>query len=206
MADLSDVINGLKAVVLSTVYPDGTANPVSPLNGAQTVLISGWPVAKNLDNDLANGKVTISVFTGQVERNTGRFLRKWQVTGTASGSTAPVSLEVGRTQREFQISIWSNNPANRDATAAPIDVALRSLLTLPLPDGSQAWISYARSAQDDGQQTVGVYIRHLFFSVEYGTFQTRQAPIVTTVTANVRGGQDVRDVQTNIITLPKATP
>jgi hypothetical protein len=206
MADLSDVINGLNTVIVATLYPNGTAAPTSPVNNASTVIYGGWPVSKNLDADLANGKVTVSIFTGQVERNTARFLRKWQVTGTASAGTVPVSLEVGRTQREFQISVWSNNPANRDATAAPLDVALRSLLTLPLPDGSQAWISYARSAQDDGQQTVGMYVRHLFFSVEFGTFQTKNAPLVVTVTANVKEGIDVTDVHTNTLTIPKAPP
>jgi len=208
MADLSDVINGLKSVIVATLYPNGTGTPTSPINNASTVIYGGWPVSKDLDDALAEGKVTVSIFTGQVERNTARFLRKWQVIGTAAAgaSAVPVSLEVGRTQREFQISVWTNKPSTRDATAAPLDVALRSLRALPLPDGSMAWISYARGAQDDGQQTVGMYVRHMFFSVEYGTFQTENAPLVTTVTANVKGGVDVADVKTNIITLPKAIP
>jgi hypothetical protein len=208
MADLSDVINGLKAVIVATLYPNGSSNPVSPVNSVATTIYGGWPLSKTLDAALGAGKVTVSIFTGQAERNTVRFLPKWQVIGTiAAGATsATVSNEVGRTQRDFQISVWSNNPTSRDATAAAVDLALRSLRNLPLPDGSVASINYSRSIQDDGQQKENVYIRHLFFSIEYGTFQTMQAPLVTSVIANVKGGLDVTDLKTTTITVPETSP
>jgi hypothetical protein len=75
MADTSDVENALKALVIATVYPNGTAQPsiVNTVVGVER----GWPEANDLDTDLGAGQAIISIFPPQgLERNTTRYPRQ----------------------------------------------------------------------------------------------------------------------------------
>ena len=186
MADLSDVMTALARQVGDALYPTGTANPVSPVNSAQTKIFPGWPSDTQINADLVAGYVTVSVYAGKVAKNTTRFLDGFQPT------SLPMTLarEVRRAMREFQITVWSPTPQSRDTTAQAIDIALTSLRTLPLADGSQAFLRWVRDWIDDSPQKELNYQRVLVYEVEYGTFQTATATPVTHLNVAVKGGFD----------------
>ncbi len=60
MADISDVEIALRHLVDTILYPNGDS--AASLTGDTIRIMRGWPNAKNLDNDLANGVHTVSVF------------------------------------------------------------------------------------------------------------------------------------------------
>lgn len=96
MADLADVETAIVNAVTAVVYPLGSALPSAVLNdaGAPTPvrIYRGWPIAANLDTDLAAGTLNISVFPRQgTDRNTTRFHPDYQ---TASLEVATVAVAV----------------------------------------------------------------------------------------------------------------
>lgn len=265
MADLIDVGNALVSLIAQTLYPNGTGQP--SVTGVPTVAYVGWPNAANLDADLAgiaggSGKIHVTVFPTQIERNTTRFPKSWQpqvapvqtlslsvvgqqvtvggtvttpqnamlmvnrlpvvyaVQGTdsltsiatalsalvsgASSSGAVITLpssaalsaarvgasgtsimEIRRQDRVFQISVWADTPANRDATAQVIDVALAATEFLTMPDLTAARIIYRNSAVDDMVQKANLFRRNLMYSVEYATTVTQVETQITQDQLNV---------------------
>ena len=149
MADVIDVLNALTTLCTSTLYPNGTSNPVSPVNSATTRIYPGWPDSTQLDTDLDNGVVTVSVFTGKVARNTTRFIDGWQPYGTVTAGvsgnapTQQAAREVRRVQREIQITVWAPTPALRATTGTALDLALASADRLTLSDSSVAQMRYS---------------------------------------------------------------
>lgn len=96
MADISDVEQTIVDVVAGILYPAGTGQP-SALPGAAAVIVHrGWPMANDLDRDLAAGKSHVSVWPrGGTEVNTTPYPDDWQdVFITPSTLTAVVQ---GRT-------------------------------------------------------------------------------------------------------------
>lgn len=87
MADLSDVLNALVTLSAQTIYPNGTANP--SVANAPVIIYAGWPIASRLDDDLAVGKVHVSIYPRPEERNTTRYSRDWQ---TVSINAATITL------------------------------------------------------------------------------------------------------------------
>lgn len=100
------------------------------------------------------------------------------------GGTGSVIRELRRQERQFQLSIWTNTPASRDAIAQPVDVALAAVTFLTLPDGSAARLRYHGACVIDTLQKQGVYRRDLIYTVEYATTQTAAATQVVTEQAN----------------------
>ena len=181
MADLSDVMTALSQQTEACLYPNGTTNPLSPVNGSQTRIFPGWPESDQINKDLTAGNVTVSIYTGRTEKNTTRFLDGFQQVGTST----TLLREIIRATRDFQITVWASTQPKRDSTAAAIKVALSSLRSLPLADGTQAFIRYAREYIDDAPQKELNYQRVLMYEVEYGTFQTETATVVTDLVADV---------------------
>lgn len=96
MADISDVEQTIVDVVAGILYPAGAGQP-SVLPGAAAVIIHrGWPLANDLDRDLAAGRSHVSVWPrGGTEVNTSPYPDDWQdVFITPSTLTAVVQ---GRT-------------------------------------------------------------------------------------------------------------
>jgi len=85
------------------------------------------------------------------------------------GVTGQAVKEVRRQERRFQIGIWANTPANRDALAKLIDPILAATTFLTLPDGTAGRIVYQGSAMSDALQKDCLFRRDLFYTVEYGT-------------------------------------
>ena len=75
MADCSDVESVLVSTIAAIVYPGGTAS--LSIAGAPVKIHRGWPVAKNLDNDLKAKKITISVYPTDTEKRTTRYAPEW---------------------------------------------------------------------------------------------------------------------------------
>lgn len=76
MADLNQIETVLVAAVTQAVYPTGTANPSAFT--APCAVYRGWPVPRNLDADLAAGKVNVSVYPLDTEQKTTRYPLDWQ--------------------------------------------------------------------------------------------------------------------------------
>ena len=72
MSDISDVLNVLVANIGATLYPNGTAQ--TSVAGCPVRVFAGWPIAAQLDADLAAGTCNVSVFPTPTERKTTRYL------------------------------------------------------------------------------------------------------------------------------------
>lgn len=96
MADLADIEQVLVATIAQVVYPNGTGNP--SIANTRVDIYRGWPIPADLDQDLKDGTVNISVFPNDNERNTTRYPREWvplpvavpALTLTVAGNTITV--------------------------------------------------------------------------------------------------------------------
>ena len=78
MADLNDVCNALVTLATQTIYPNGTSQ-ISAIAGAVSCKIyQGWPLPQQLDTDLQNNLVNVSIYPLGTESNTTRYLKDWQ--------------------------------------------------------------------------------------------------------------------------------
>lgn len=96
------------------------------------------------------------------------------------GGSATLAREVARHKRTIQVSMWCPNPQIRasvgDAISANVGVKGLSTKFITLPDGTNVWAEWYSSADvDDKQADYSVFIRHLFFNLEYGVLQYQQA-------------------------------
>jgi hypothetical protein len=61
VADISDVMDGLQAIALQAVFPNGTAQPsILPTKPPQVA--QGWPLAKDLDLMMGQGRSIVSIY------------------------------------------------------------------------------------------------------------------------------------------------
>lgn len=116
-----------------------------------------------------------------------------------TGAGGTMQRETRRLMRVMQITVWADTPANRDATAQAVDVALSGIERITLPDQTQGRLLYQSSHQVDAQSKANLYRRDIMYSVEYGTTQTVAA---TTVIA---GEETLGAGVTGIDTYPAAT-
>jgi hypothetical protein len=77
--------------------------------------------------------------------------------------------ELGRQEKTFMITCWCSTPAQRDQLAPPVDVALRKLPFITLPDQGAARLRYASTRSSDEGEKVQIYRRDLLYTVEYAT-------------------------------------
>jgi hypothetical protein len=101
-----------------------------------------------------------------------------------------VAREVKRTDKSFQISLWSPNPQLRDSLAKTIDPVLGDLRTLNLPDGSVGWNRYEYTIVMDTPSEEGLYRRDLFYRVEFPTLVVENAYEIGSVQINLTGTQE----------------
>lgn len=71
MADLADVSDTLAALIAGSLYPNGTSQP--SVTGVEYAVYPGWPAPNCLTDAIKAGKVHISVFPLDNERNTTRY-------------------------------------------------------------------------------------------------------------------------------------
>lgn len=93
MADLSDVVNALNAVVTTAVYPSGLP-PALPVAGDTAQVFNGWPLPADLQaliddyhRQVRIARTIVSIYprTGMF-KNTSRWPSIWQEIGRSSAS------------------------------------------------------------------------------------------------------------------------
>lgn len=92
------------------------------------------------------------------------------------GTQCPISQEVKRQEREFQLTAWAPSPNSRNLVAAPVDIVVAQTPFLTFADGSKGRLLYKSSPFTDFDQKQGVYRRDLIVSVEYPTLASDMAP------------------------------
>jgi hypothetical protein len=107
VADLSDVENVLKATLTQTIYPNGTGNP--SIVDVPCKIYRGWPIPKQLETDLAAGKINVSVFPQDNEQKTTRYPKKW--------------LELPVTAPLLTIEVCANTITLLGTPSSPLNVA-----------------------------------------------------------------------------------
>ncbi len=110
MAGLSDVYNALASFITEILYPNGTSKPSAiSYNGSNVSfrVYPGWPVAEDLDNDLAAGIVNINVYPRPEERNVSTLPSPWQITSapapTVTATVSGLSVTIGGTITEGNV-------------------------------------------------------------------------------------------------------
>lgn len=97
-------------------------------------------------------------------------------------STGQVFTEQGRQEKVFWITCWCPTPALRDELTPAIDLALRQLDFITMPDQGAARLIYNSSRETDDGEKNEIYRRDLLYSVEYATATVTPALEVGAVT------------------------
>jgi hypothetical protein len=108
-----------------------------------------------------------------------------RLNGARVGVTGSSMRELRRQERSFQIGIWADTPAHRDAIAGAIDPVLAFTTFLTMPDTSAARLVYKGSAISDQFQKDCLFRRDLTYMVEYATTQTETETQITQEQLNV---------------------
>jgi hypothetical protein len=101
------------------------------------------------------------------------------------GGQGTLGKVVHRQRQGVMVSVWAPNHGVRAVLAAAIDVALKSQITITLPDTSQAIIVYSRTNVIDDKQVATIYRRDLIYDVEYATVQQFKGFVITTVNESI---------------------
>lgn len=189
MADLADVENAIKALVIGIVYPNGNSSP--SIVNEQVTIGRGWPLAKDIDTALAAGSVIVSIFSPPgMERNTTRYPRDDEVLSGPSAGAFHIWTEEKRQERQIQITCWCPTPALRDALVGPLDLALCLNSFIATTDQSAVRFRYARTAESDEGEKVQIFRRDLFYTAEYPTALITTVPETTSIdiSTSIDGG------------------
>ena len=140
MADLSDVENAIVAVIGVSLYPSGGSGP-NPITSDTVNIAAGWPLAAQLETDVGNNVVNISVFPLPGSgRNTTRYPRGDEIvtppahtlTATVAGNQITIGGTVSTPQNVivlcgtryvFPYSVPSAAPLNSIAAAVAALIA-----------------------------------------------------------------------------------
>lgn len=106
------------------------------------------------------------------------------------GVTGTAIREVRRQERHFQITVWADTPAHRDAVAQPVDLVLATTKFLTMPDGFAARLIYRNSPISDNMQKTRLFRRDLIYLVEYATTQAETETQITQEQLNVSARVD----------------
>ena len=97
------------------------------------------------------------------------------------GVTGTVVRPTRQQERLFQITVWADTPAHRDAVAAALDAALSDMPRLVMPDDTWARLRYRNSPNTDKSQKANLYRRDLLYTVEFSTTVTVTASEITAI-------------------------
>ncbi len=76
MADLAQVLSTITQNLVTPIYPNGTSSP--SIVNTQVTIEEGWPIRTQLDLDLENGFVHVSVYPTNNERVVTKFQRNYE--------------------------------------------------------------------------------------------------------------------------------
>jgi hypothetical protein len=100
-----------------------------------------------------------------------------------------VWTEQGRQEKVFWIICWCPTPQLRDQLAPAIDIALRQLDFIIMPDQGAARLIYNSSRESDEGEKNDIYRRDLLYSVEYAAATVTSAPEVAAIGVSGVGAQ-----------------
>ncbi|WP_293857229.1 hypothetical protein [uncultured Alsobacter sp.] len=155
MADIHDVENTLVSQIAAILYPNGTGQP--SLTGDSARIFAGWPKPNDLNRDIPQGIVNVSVYTvAGASRRTTRLPREWKkITGPTTTLTVTVAgagLTLGGTVSVPQnVHLTVNGTAFVYAVQAGDTLATIATAIATLTGGSSAgaavsWSSSTRVA------------------------------------------------------------
>jgi len=121
------------------------------------------------------------------------------------GGSASQSIEVGRVEQVFQITVWANTPANRKAIASLIVPTLMQSHFLTLADGSAARLILKGQRDDDVPQKELLYRRDIMVTVEYVETASVTATTVVDIVQNTSVGVNGFNGTTNSQLYPNTT-
>lgn len=118
----------------------------------------------------------------------------------AIGVQGIAARELKRQAKTFNITVWANNYATRDAIAAYVDVMLAKTPHLPLPHTFSGHMTYKGSRQDDSEQKAGIFRRELMYEVDYPTVETESESTILGIQDNLnRAGLNGAILSTRIV-------
>lgn len=232
MADLSDASRALVALIAQTVYPNGTGQP--PVAGVGVRVYAGWPMPAQLDADLPQNIINVSVFPRAV-KPVDSAISKWRtvappvrtVTLTVAGQAVTVGGSVSTPQNVSLVIagrayVYSVQPGD---TLTGIATALATQLVVDYPGttSSGAVITISQGATMILDFLNQVYqsdsLHEVSISPRVGGVATRQREVrrqdqefLITVWANgfdsrdlLGGAVDAALAGTNRITLPDSS-
>jgi hypothetical protein len=110
------------------------------------------------------------------------------ITAARVGGSGSQVTEVGRVEQVFQITIWTNTPANRKSIGSLIVPQLMNSRFLTLADGSAARMIVQGQRDDDMPQKELLYRRDIMAKVEYAETITNTSTQVVDVIENIAVG------------------
>lgn len=106
------------------------------------------------------------------------------------GVTGTSVVEVARQEKQFQVSIWADSPANRTAIGKLLDPALQAMTFISLPDFTGGRIRSVGSREFDSMQKQAIYRRDLIFTVEFATTQLQVGTQITQIGNTFQAGSN----------------
>lgn len=90
-----------------------------------------------------------------------------------------------RQKNSVMVTVWAPNRIDRARLAIAIDVLIKPVNRISMPDTSQAIVIYSRTNTSDNEQSQGIYRRDLVYDVEYATLLTFPAYVITSVNTTI---------------------
>ncbi|WP_353192113.1 hypothetical protein [Pandoraea pnomenusa] len=90
MADLSDVSNLIVAQIAAYLYPNGTANQISPITGCAVKVFPGWPQPEAMRQDFDANIGYVSVYPLPTETVLRTTVREWGLQSVAEPTITAV--------------------------------------------------------------------------------------------------------------------
>lgn len=187
---LTLTVAGQTITVGGTVPPAGNPHNVSVLANGQSFAYAVQPT--DTLTSIATALATLIAAGIAGTTSSGAVITlpsSARIAAARVGVTGTLIREIRRQERVFQLTVWADTPAHRDAVAQPVDVALAATQFLTLSDQSAARLIYKSCIITDLLQKAKLYRRDLLYIVEYATTQTATATQITQEQINL-GAQD----------------
>lgn len=184
MADILDVMTTLKNSIVALIAPYQPSVPPTFTNNASTagtivstVVGIGHPTQLAVTERLENHSAQIAIIEGEVER----VINDIQVLEAISSNGNIDTYEVGRSQKQIILQIWSYDLPTREA----ISKLLRSLLSDSFrqveTDGSVTLMRYANTIPFDMEQKDSIWIKQIHYMADYSVTQLVDTYAVTSI-------------------------
>lgn len=101
---------------------------------------------------------------------------------------APVTMgqRIHRQRQQIRVITWAATPEARTAIAKRVDLAVKRVNVIELPDTTQALITATGAGPQDGFQLEGIYRRDLMLSATFDTLDTYTAYEITHVDLDIQ--------------------